>query len=157
MSAAPTITSERRLLTVHLEWIAAQPWVDEFYAELRELLASLKSLNGTQDDRPVGRCYLPSDEGACGGPIWVDTTAGHAHCGRCRQTWDGYQLALLNYELERARRPKDERGEPLWSAQEIAAEHDVKPGTVPVWAHRRGITSVKGYYDPRQFRDKATA
>jgi hypothetical protein len=152
-----TVTGERDVLSRHLEWVAEQAWVDEAYGDLRKLLGQLKGSNGTQDDKPVGRCYLPADVGECGGPIWVDMAAGHAHCGRCKEVWDGPQLAMLSWELERARRPKDENGEPLWTAQEVATKHRVKVGTIAVWAHRLGVVSTGGYYDPRLFPDKASA
>lgn len=175
--ASITVTGERDLLTRQLSWIAAQPWVDEAYEDIRRLAAHLQARNGTARERAVGRCYLPADTGTCGGVIrraaqpataWrilgdrciqqeIHTDDGHASCDRCGRTWDGPQLAMLNYELERARRPKDDTGQPLWSPAEIAAEHGVKPGTVAVWAHRRGIVSVQGYYDPRVFRKRQSA
>lgn len=171
-----TITGERDVLSRHLTWVAAQPWVDEAYSDLATLLSQLKGSNGTRPERPVGRCWHPNGDEECGGAIrraslvsqpWttladrcvqidVETTDGHAYCERCGCTWDGPQLATLNYELERARRPKDDRGEPMWSSSEIASEHDVKVGTIAVWAHRRGIVSTGGYYDPRAFRERMT-
>jgi hypothetical protein len=157
-----TITGERDLLSRHLDWIAEQPWVDEAYGDLRTLLGQLKAANGTQDDKPVGRCYLPAETGTCNGPIWVDQAAGHAHCGRCRSAWDGPQLALLGFELDRARReaarPRADDGQPMLTADELVAKgHVTTAGNVRVRAHRLGVVSVDGHYDPRWFTDKASA
>jgi hypothetical protein len=50
-----TISSERDTLTRHLDWLAEQPYIDETYADVRELADGLKSLNGTVDERPLAR------------------------------------------------------------------------------------------------------
>lgn len=146
--ASITITGERDTLSRHLDWCAEQPFVDEMHAELRQLRAALKSLNGNEDERPVGRCYLPADDGECGGPIWVDDAAGHAHCGRCRQTWDGAQLAHLQYELDLMKRPKAEDGKPMLTAEEIATRRGMSVNAVRLRLSRNGSRAVHGYYDP---------
>lgn len=159
---APTIGSERDLLTRQLEWLADQPFIDEAYADVRNLLGQLKGTNGTADEKPVGRCYLPATDGKepiCNGPIWVDVIAGQAHCGRCRQTWDGPQLALLSFEMQRAReeaaRPRTEDGRRMLTAEELVAQGTVSSvNNVRVRAHRLGIVSVNGHYDPDQFAER---
>jgi hypothetical protein len=110
--AAVTISGERDVLTRALDWIAEQPWVDEMFNEVRQLAGQLKAANGTQDEKPVGRCYLPNETGVCDGPIWVDPAMGHAHCGRCQATWTGAQLLLLKeqMELDRIERAGQDRG-----------------------------------------------
>lgn len=154
-----TVSGERDTLTRHLDWLAGQPFIDDAYAEIRELAATLKVLNGTQDDKPVGRCYLPKDVGICNGPIWVDDAAGHAHCGRCAQTWDGPQLALLKHEMDKAQaeqaRPKTEDGRRMLTAAELVAQGVVSsPGNVWAMASRRGVRAVLGHYDPEWFTAK---
>ncbi len=167
----PTITGERDLLTRHLSWIAAQPWVDEMNDELRKLAAHLKRVNGTQSDKPVGRCYLPVQSyageqsngsvrlgGTCNGPIWVDDAAGHAHCGACRSTWDGPQLALLKHALDQARleaaRPRTADGRRMLTAAELVAAGIVSTvSNVRVIAHRLGVPAVSGHYDPALFAE----
>jgi hypothetical protein len=150
-----TVMGERLLLTRHLDWIAEQPWVDEMYADLTKLRAQLKQLNGTQDEKPVGRCYLPAEDGPCDGPIWVDDAAGHAHCGRCRETWDGPQLAMLSWELEQQRaelaRPKTADGRPMLTVHEIAAKLGKTVNAVRIIASRERLVSVDGHYDPQAF------
>ena len=151
-----TVTGERDLLSRHLDWCAAQPFIDEMYAELRQLRASLKALNGTEDDKPVGRCYLPAADGVCGGPIWLDTAAGHAHCGRCRATWDGERIAALKWELDMAKRPKGEDGNPMLTAQEIATRRGLSVNAVRLTLSRNGARVVDGrYYDPAWMKRRA--
>jgi len=151
-----TIVGERMLLTRHLDWIAAQPWVDEVYADLSRLRGRLKSLNGTQDEKPVGRCYLPDQDGPCNGPIWMDLINGHASCSRCRQTWDGPQLVMLTVEMEQQRReaarPRTTDGRPMLTAEELVAQGVVSSvSNVRVAAHRNGQRAVTGHYDPEWF------
>lgn len=88
-------------LTAHAAWAADQPWAAEMHDQLRTLHAQLRHANGTAPPPPVGRCYLPTDDATCGGPVWVDTAAGTANCGRCHATWDGPQLAMLAYEMRK--------------------------------------------------------
>ena len=57
ITAQPTITGERNLLTRQLDWIAGQPWVGDMYADLRQLRDQLRRANGTNPDDPLpGRC-----------------------------------------------------------------------------------------------------
>jgi len=68
--APATLTGERDLLTRQLPWIAEQPWVDEFYDEIRTLLAALRWVNGSQRI-PVGMCEtLLPDGSLCEGQVW---------------------------------------------------------------------------------------
>lgn len=157
-----TITGERDLLTRQLDWVAEQSWVDECYTDLRNLLGQLQSANGTTPEKPVGRCYLPAEEGPCGGPIWVDLPLGDAHCGRCQSTWTGYQLTMLSFELEQQRReaarPRTDDGQLMLTAEELVSRGYVSSNVnVRVKAHRLGLVSIDGHYDPRWFTDKATA
>ena len=156
-----TISGERDLLSRHLGWVAGQPWVDDAYKEIRDVLGQLKGVNGTQDEKPVGRCYLPIPDGICDGPIWVDTAMGHAHCGRCQQTWDGPQLAMLSFELEQARaeaaRPKTEDGRRMLTAQEMADRLGTTAVNVRKMASRQQIRAVLGHYDPDRFQERMSA
>jgi len=157
-----TISGERDLLSRHLGWVAGQPWVDEAYSDVRQLLGQLKGVNGTQDEKPVGRCFVPIPDGICDGPIWVDDAMGHAHCGRCQATWDGTELHRLGLILEQERRerqrPTTEDGRRMLTAEELVAQGYVSSvSNVRVRAHRLGVTSISGHYDPNAFVDKATA
>jgi hypothetical protein len=159
--AAVTISGERDVLTRALDWIAEQPWIDEMYVEVRQLVGQLKAANGTQDEKPVGRCYLPNEAGICDGPIWIDTAMGHAHCGRCQQTWTGAQLLLLSEQMELDRieraRPKTEDGRRMLTAEEMCTHLGIRLGAFRVRAHRMRIVSIDGHYDPELFSVKDVA
>jgi len=167
-----TITNERDLLSRHLDYAAAQPWAGDFYREMRALLIQLLRTNGNEPERPAGRCYLPIEnsratddangraritDSICGGPIWIDDAHGHAHCGDCKATWDGAQLAHLHYELEKAKReaarPHTDDGRPMLTAQELVDRGlSSTLVNVRVTAHRRGHTAINGHYDPAIFQ-----
>jgi hypothetical protein len=147
-----TVVGERATLTRNLDWLAGQSYVDEFYGDMRELLSGLQSLNGTQPEKPVGRCYLPAEDGECNGPIWLETVAGHAHCGRCGAMWDGAQLARLQWELDQARaeanRPRTVDGRPMQTAAEIARDKGMTVNAVRLRLSKLRVKATFGsYYD----------
>jgi hypothetical protein len=156
-----TISGERDVLTRALDWIAEQPWVDECFHDVRQLVGQLKAANGTRPEKPVGKCYLITATGICDGPIWVDDAAGHAYCGRCRETWTGAQLLLLKKQMEldaRERaRPHTEDGRPMLTAEEMCSRLKIKMGTFRTRVHRMRAVSVNGHYDPEPFERKACA
>lgn len=183
---APDISCAREYLTRNLPWITRQPWVDELWTSVRDLLGQLKRTNKTQDDRPVGICQLPRYESICGGRIWqreqdrfiwrqaepgsdhcrrvkVRINDGPAFCERCRATWDDpkelNRLHLIEEQRQaEAARPKTEDGRRMLTAQELVEQGYVSSvSNVRVKAHRLGLASVKGHYDPNGFVDKATA
>lgn len=147
-----TVTGERAYLARQMDWMCEQPWIDEFYGELRQLVSALRELNGTAAEKPVGRCYLPAEHGTCDGPVWLDQASGHAYCGRCRETWDGPQLAMLSFELERAReeaaRPRTDDGRKMLTAQEIADQMGTTVNAVRLRLSRARIKAVGSYYHP---------
>jgi hypothetical protein len=171
-----TISGERDVLTRWLDWVADQPWIDELYQQVREVLYQLKAVNGTSPDKPVGRCYLIGEQGQCTGTIrratdiaqpWhtladrcirrdVETADGYAYCDTCEQTWDGPRLAALQWELEEAKRPVTEDGHKMRTAEEIMRDRKMTRTAFDVRAHRMrraglGGQSKGGYYDPRDF------
>jgi hypothetical protein len=177
-----TVSGERNILTRWLEWVAEQPWLDEMYQQLRDVLSQLKGVNGTSPDKPVGRCYLIGEDGQCRGMIrrasdyaqpWhtltdrcvrrdVETADGHAYCDECGQTWDGPRLAALQWELEEAKRPRTDDGHKMRTAEEIMRDLGLTRSAFDVRAHRMrraglGGQSKGGYYDPRDFQRRAVA
>jgi hypothetical protein len=169
-----TVTGERDTLTRQLEWIAAQPWVDEMYADTQTLLGQLVTINRTGPDRPVGRCYLPAatEDGTCGGHIWrteqpampwvsltdrctritVETADGPAYCDRCAAQWEG-KAALkrleLIAELEReAGRPHTDDGRPMLTAYELAERFGTSVNAVRLRLSRARIKAVGSHYHP---------
>ena len=104
---APTLTGERHLLTRQLDWIAQQPWVDDFHDELKTLARQLQRANQTLET-PVGTCGTLQPGGAlCDGKVWhvlirPDGKVMRAHhvqpahddepgfrCSTCRRVWTG--------------------------------------------------------------------
>lgn len=178
-----TVSGAREYLTNNMPWIARQPWVDEFWIAVRDLLSQLKRTNKTQDDRPVGFCHLIRFDNVCGGRIWQreqerfiwrvagdrcvrekrKISDGPAFCERCRATWDDpKELDRLHLIEEKrqaeAKRPKTADGRPMLTAQELVAQGYVSSvSNVRTKAHRLGVVSVKGHYDPNGFVDQATA
>ena len=135
--------------------------MDECYRDIRTILGQLQAVNHTAPDKPVGRCYLPSPEGLCGGPVWIDDAAGHAHCGRCRAAWDGPQIAALKYELDKikaeAARPKMSDGRRMLTAVELSNKHKISVNAVRIRLSRIGAKAVQGHYDPDVLEQKGKA
>lgn len=79
-----------RLLTVHLDWIAAQPWCDEAASELHDCAWQIRKVCGDLPDQPIGTCPDIDPRGetdTCGGPLrWIDGTVS-VMCGRCGSAW----------------------------------------------------------------------
>jgi hypothetical protein len=175
-----TVMSERALLTGELPWIATQPWVDEMFNEMRELLNQLKRTNKTQADRPVGRCHLVRFDNVCGGTIWqreqdrmlwrvqgdrcvrvkIRVSDGPAFCERCRAQWDDPKeldrLHLIEEQRQaEAMRPRTSDGRRMLTAREMADKLHITVGTFRVRATRRGIRAVLGHYDPDAFPDES--
>lgn len=98
-STRPTVTGEAHTLARHLTWIAAQPWVDEFHAELRTLDRDLAAAVGDHRVRPVGTCTVEVDDGPCGGPL-MPTDEGTVRCVRCHDRWSYDDLRRLGLLLE---------------------------------------------------------
>ena len=92
-----TILSETSLLEGHLDWIVAQPWVDDLAAELRQAQGALHSAIGDHAPRPVGRCpVVHPDAGECGGPLFQDRYGGlSVSCRACGEVWGETELRRL--------------------------------------------------------------
>lgn len=102
MTVAPTVMSEKRVLIRQLSWIAAQPWVVRFRAEVGDLRALLLRLNRNEDPDPLpGYCYRLVDGEECRGDLWPAEplhTTGY-------ESREGYRAVAC------ARHPKEHRWE----------------------------------------------
>lgn len=96
-STPATILSETSLLIVHAYWIAAQPFVDEFAAELRQVKSALHSAIGDYAPRSVGTCPVVHPEsGTCGGRLYQDRYGRLAvSCSKCGEEWGEMELRRL--------------------------------------------------------------
>lgn len=172
-----TVTGERDTLTRHLQWVCAQPWVDEFHDEIRRLAATLRHANGHRPERPITRCVVPTDDGLCGGNIWVqeiDTLAwrvlpdrcerqpvtvhdGAAICDTCGAAWTSPEdKARLKLMIEQTAadaaaelsRPRTRDGRPMYTAEEIAEQRGISVNAVYLRMSRAKVRAVNGYFDP---------
>lgn len=151
-----TVSGERDTLSRHLTWIASQEWADESYGEFQALLGQLRATNGTSAAKPAARCWIPAADGPCNGPIWINWVDGYAHCGDCRETWTGEQLAELNARIEELSRPRTEDGRVMMTVAQIVARFGGNANSVRLKLSRAGFASLNGYYDPAVF-EKVTA
>jgi hypothetical protein len=112
-----TIRTERVLLTRHLDWVAAQPWAVDLWAQLQTLRAQLQQANGTTPPGPLpGRCPRLVGGQECGGELWPvapkhtsgelvhvpgDEVAQAVQCERnTNHRWEGRHLIRLALILD---------------------------------------------------------
>lgn len=99
-ATAATVAGEAEVLSVHLDWICAQPWVDELHRELKQLRAPLLAAIGEPPRKPIGNCPvvligLAEEAGevvewrrTCDGPLYPDRWgAMRVHCASCGEEW----------------------------------------------------------------------
>jgi hypothetical protein len=98
-----TVTSERDCLTRNLEWLAEQGFIDEVYADVRNLLGQLRSANQTAEIRPkmVGICPTLLETEECGGRLWPDENRGEVVCDNCDRIFGFEELRHLGEMLMR--------------------------------------------------------
>lgn len=79
-----------RLLTVHLDWLAAQPFADEAADEIHGVAGAIRLACRDLPDPPIGKCPDIDPSGQtdrCGGPLrWIDGSVSVV-CGRCGSAW----------------------------------------------------------------------
>lgn len=176
-----TVSGERDTLTRSLDWIAEQPWIDEMFTEVRQLVGQLKAANGHRADRPYSHCPTVVNGHNCTGEVWLrdevqavwrvytdrcaqnwEPAPGAAVCDTCGSTWitDGDKARLKRMVDDLAAdlsRPRTEDGRRMLTAEEMCAKLKIKPGTFRVRVHRAGVESVDGHYDPDLFQRNAVA
>lgn len=177
-----TVMGERGLLTRHLEWIAEQDWVDEAYRDIRTLIGQLRAANGHRAERPHSACPVVLDSQSCTGSVWIRDElqpVWRRYTDRCAQTWEpapgaaicdmcgaSWVTAADKARLKRmiadaaqeAARPTTEDGRRMLTADELVAQgYATTRGNVRVIAHRNGLVSVDGHYDPDDFRERMSA
>lgn len=91
-----TVGGLTAFLRRHLNWITEQPWVPDFYDEMKRLDRAISDAIGDYKRPPVGKCHVPADDAGtpCGGPLFASTYGG-VHCARCHATWDAAHLRQL--------------------------------------------------------------
>ena len=100
LSAAPSDTVEAvGLLERHAEWIAAQPYADEFLIELGDAAMQMRRIANDLPPPSLGRCPSVDPTGKtdrCNGPLrWADGSTLTVQCSRCRDRWDADSLVAI--------------------------------------------------------------
>jgi hypothetical protein len=117
VTVGPTVSSERRVLTRHLAWIAEQDWVADMRRELGTLRSKLLRLNRNEEAKPLsGWCIRIVDKQECGGHLWpaepIDSSGWETKSGLravvCERDdshrWEGGDLPRLLAALDLQRR-----------------------------------------------------
>lgn len=98
-----SVIAQLQLLDRHADWIAGQPWVDDYATELGDLRKALRLAVRDVTHHKIGRCRLPAEEGegACGGTLIRENGAESVRCSQCGAQWTSPQeLARLSLSLE---------------------------------------------------------
>jgi hypothetical protein len=94
------------LLRRHHDWIAAQPWVDDYLTEMTELKRAMSTALRDNTHRFMGRCYLIGEDGqVCNGELLQENGTEFVQCRKARshQWRTPRELAALEYGLTQAR------------------------------------------------------
>ncbi len=87
-----------RLLTIHADWIAEQPFADEALAEIAAVAHRVRRACGEVGRAPIGRCRAvdPRDPSRdCGGPLfWIEGTM-QVKCATCHDVWTEQDLTHI--------------------------------------------------------------
>lgn len=96
-----TLVGELELLRTHHDWIAAQPWVDDYANELRACHHQLAIIVGEHGPTAIAPCPLDDQQGQpCLGRLHQDRWGGMGvTCSTCGAHWDDAQLRHLGLML----------------------------------------------------------
>jgi hypothetical protein len=141
LAAQPAdIEQAARLLTIHLDWIAEQPWCDEALLEISNVAYRIRRACNDLPDPPIGTCPDIDPRGEtdrCGGPLrWIDGSTA-VTCSRCGSSWSEADLPHILRVVEPTRKFPVSRD---W----VAMTYGVAAGTLRQWV-RRG--HVRTYSD----------
>ena len=98
-----SVLGQLDLLKRHHEWLAAQPYADDYLLELGELRKALAGAVRDHRFERRGVCRLPVEEkdGPCGGTLLEENGTRVVSCRRCGARWVTEQeLARLAVSLE---------------------------------------------------------
>lgn len=103
---ALTYLSAVELLERHNDWICGQPWVADYWRQLRELRAELGQAHGEPRPRRIGVC--PNGTGqvdehgvevVCGTPLSASPYSDSIECPRCGRVWTHREWRFLGRTL----------------------------------------------------------
>jgi hypothetical protein len=101
-TAPTTVSGACAALRAHADAVAVQPWIDEYDADLRWLLAKLRLAHRLDPPRPLARCMSIG----CGGRVWRDKDGKEPACDRCRRRYGQRDQAKLRVQEEIEARDK---------------------------------------------------
>lgn len=135
------VEQSARLLTIHLDWISEQPWVDEALREIGGAAWTIRRVCHDLPDPPIGTCPDVDPRGqadVCGGPLRIHSDAQvSVVCARCGSQWGVADLPHILRVVQPARRFPVPRA---W----VAMRYGLEMGTLRQWI-RRG--HVRAYSD----------
>ena len=125
-----------RLLTIHLDWISEQPWVDEALVEICDAAWTIRRVCHDLPEPPIGTCTDVDPRGqadVCGGPLRIHSDAQvSVVCGRCGSSWAEADLPNILRVVQPSRRfpvPRE------W----VAERYRVNPGQLRTWIWRKQV------------------
>jgi hypothetical protein len=86
-----SVTGEVDLLRTHLDYVTAQPWVDELDTDVRYLHRALAQVCGEPRQQRIGTCpaeVLDPEPRTCGASLYAPTYGDAVVCGSCEATWE---------------------------------------------------------------------
>lgn len=100
-SKTGTLTEATGLLTTWFDTLASQPWIDEMYAELRDVMRALRRAHGITLPKPIGRCINVYERGGkvigCQAMLYANPS-GAIRCTSCGRRYDGRGLILVEMQ-----------------------------------------------------------
>jgi hypothetical protein len=91
-----SVVTEVGTLRDHHDWIVAQDWVDDYYAEMCSCARCLRNVVGIQGPISVGPCPIIYEHGPCTGKLYQDRWGGMSvSCNKCHAHWDDRELRRL--------------------------------------------------------------
>lgn len=96
-----TMYGEAQFLIRRLDFITRQPWVDEFWEELRRIRYQLGRFNGESPPVSIGKCKTLLEDKECGTPLFAPPQGDTIRCSnpKCRREWTRAQWAHLGRTL----------------------------------------------------------
>jgi hypothetical protein len=100
---AATVAGCASTLSAYADFIAGEPWVDDFDAEIRWLRTALRRVHGLSDPRPVADCLNTEKGTECQGQVWrpePDDGKG-LRCDKCNRRYRGLDALRLKVHNRR--------------------------------------------------------
>lgn len=96
-----TLTEAVELLTTWWESLIKAPWVDEFWAEAKDVRSLLGRAHGEKRPKSIGRCLTVTDKSECGERLYLAEGRDTIKCRKCGRTYDGTELLRVQIQAER--------------------------------------------------------